>query len=388
MRRPGVVVAFHDAGVSGPLRSHERELRWLAEAYEVEVLVPAGGWRAQEFNQLGATVTPGPYTPLGVPGSAGELVRGIARARLEQRWFRRLLRERRPRLAIAVTSTLPAFMLAAHRVGVPSIALVAELWVDAGRGRLREFAGRRLLDLELRLADSIVACSDAVARQFDGSPKVSTIYPGVDESYTAGTGLAFRLAHEIPKQAPLIACVGNLTRGRGQKVLLRALPVLLASRPDLRCVIKGNPFPRAADHDFEAELHQLARELGVEGSVVWTSAAGSVADLYAAADVIVNPATTHPESFGRVAFEAGIAGTPAVCSRVGAIPELHTDGVTALLVPPGDVDALVGAISLLLGDPELGARLAGGAADLARRVASPEESLARFQALIEARLER
>jgi glycosyltransferase involved in cell wall biosynthesis len=381
-----VVVAFHDAGVSGPLRSHERELRWLSDVHEVEILVPAGGRRAQEFSRLGATVTPGPYGTLGMPGSAADLARGAARAWREERWFRTLLRDRRPRLAIAVTSALPAFILAAHRAGVPTIALVAELWLDSGRGRMREAAGRRLLATELRLADSIVACSEAVARQFGDSSKVSTIHPGVEESYAAGSGSAFRLDHEIPKEAPLIACVGNLTRGRGQEVLLRALPALLARRPDLRCVIKGSPFPRRADHDFEVELHQLASELGVEGSVVWTSGSGPVADLYAAADAIVNPATTHPESFGRVAFEAGIAGTPAVCSRTGAIPELHTDGVTALLVPRWDAEALAAAVERLLDDPELGARLAAGAAALARRIADPEQSLAAFQRVVGAQI--
>ena len=385
MSRADVVVAFHDAGVGGPLRSHERELSWLSETHRTEVLVPAG-WRAQEFGELGATVTPGPYAALGVPGSVSELVRSIARAQREQRWFRRMLRERQPRLAIAVTSALPTFMLAARRVKVPSMALVAELWVGAGRGRLREGAGRALLDMELRLADSIVACSEAVARQFGDSPKVRTIHPGIDPGYSQGTGMAFRLANEIPADAPLIACIGNLTRGRGQKVLLRALPALLTGRPDLVCVIKGNPFPRTADHEFESELRDLAGELGVEGSVVWVSASGSVADLYAAAQVVVNPATTHPESFGRVAFEAGFAGTPAVCTDFGATPELHTDGVTALLVPRWDAAALAAAVDRILGDPVLGSRLAEGAARLARRIADPVESLAAFQEAVSAQI--
>lgn len=381
-----VVVAFHDAGIGGPLRSHERELRWLAEVYETEVLVPAGGERAPEFDRLGARVTAGPYAALGVPGSASDLVRGISRVRRQRRWFRELLRERRPRLAIAVTSALPTFLLAAKRCDVPSMALVAELWLGVGRGRLREAAGRRLLERELRWADSIVACSDAVARQFGDSPKVRTIHPGIDPEYSRGDGLAFRRANGIPDEAPLIACVGNLTRGRGQEVLLRAVGALLAGWPELRCVIKGDPFPRSADRAFEAELHELERELGVEDAVVWASSAGPVGDVYAAAQVVVNPATTHPESFGRVAFEAGYAGTPAVCTPVGALPELHTDGVTALLVPPGDEAALAAAVRRLLDDPALAAKLAEGAAELAARIADPKRSLAAFREAVSAQI--
>jgi D-inositol-3-phosphate glycosyltransferase len=241
-------------------------------------------------------------------------------------------------------------------------------------------AGRALLGFEARLADSVIACSAAVARQFADSANVTTIHPGVEQG-PPGDGASLRRAAGIAADAPLIASVGNITRGRGQDVLLRALAKLLGARPGLRCAIEGATFPRPADLEFSTELDRLQRELGLGDAVVRTSGS-AIADLYAAADVIVNPATTHAESFGRVPLEAGLAGTPAVCTRVGAIPELHADGATALLVPPGDSDALAGAIARVLDDPELGRRLAGGAADLARRIASPERSLAAFQDLI------
>jgi len=184
----------------------------------------------------------------------------------------------------------------------------------------------------------------------------------------------------------VVATVGSITPTRGQDVLVRAIGALRGAHPELRCVIEGEPFPRSRDLDFSAELDRQVAELGLQGAVIRSTSTEPIADLYAAAELIVNPATTHPESFGRVAFEAATAGTPSVLTTVGATAELHRDGVSALLVPPGDANALAGAIARLLDDPELARGLAAGGAELAATIASPERSFDAFRALIEPRL--
>jgi 2-deoxystreptamine N-acetyl-D-glucosaminyltransferase/2-deoxystreptamine glucosyltransferase len=59
--------------------------------------------------------------------------------------------------------------------------------------------------------------------------------------------------------------------------------------------------------------------------------------------------------------EALASGTPVVATAVGGVPEVVRDGVNGLLVPPGSVDALAGALGRLVDDPELRDRLAAGA---------------------------
>ena len=63
-------------------------------------------------------------------------------------------------------------------------------------------------------------------------------------------------------------------------------------------------------------------------------------------------------------FEYMAAGRPIVASDLPAIREVLTDDVDALLVTPGDADALAAAIRRLAGDPGLGARLSRAALDL------------------------
>jgi len=76
------------------------------------------------------------------------------------------------------------------------------------------------------------------------------------------------------------------------------------------------------------------------------------------------------EPYGMVAVEALTSGVPVVASNVGALPELVTDGVDGLLVPPGDRDALVAALRDILGDDARRQRFAVAATESARRFAA------------------
>lgn len=82
--------------------------------------------------------------------------------------------------------------------------------------------------------------------------------------------------------------------------------------------------------------------------------------LLAGIDVIVIPSRWH-ETFSLVTREALLAGLPVIVSRVGGIPEVITDGVNGLLVPPSDEVALTAALARLAGDRALVGRLAQGA---------------------------
>ena len=135
---------------------------------------------------------------------------------------------------------------------------------------------------------------------------------------------------------PLVLAVGRLHPQKGYDVLLAALPQLA-----------GTVVAVAGDGPLAAQLQAAAP------SVRWLGARDDVADLLAAADVVVLPSAWEARSL--TAQEAMRAGRPLVATAVGGTPGLVGDG--AVLVPPGDPAALGAAVRALLDDPAAAAAL-------------------------------
>jgi glycosyltransferase involved in cell wall biosynthesis len=89
------------------------------------------------------------------------------------------------------------------------------------------------------------------------------------------------------------------------------------------------------------------------------------------------------EGFGTAILEAAMRGLPIVASRVGGIPELIQDGVTGILVPPCQPDALAGALVALLQDGAKAARLGQAAAAVARSSFAPAVLIEGMRAVYE-----
>jgi glycosyltransferase involved in cell wall biosynthesis len=108
-------------------------------------------------------------------------------------------------------------------------------------------------------------------------------------------------------------------------------------------------------------LHRSVSRLGLANHVVFAGGRGDVPDLLAITDVFVHCPTTWIEGLGICQLEAMASGKPSVISKNGGLPETAIDGVTALVVPPGDIAAMSAAILRFLRNPEL-ARQFGQAA--------------------------
>ncbi len=89
--------------------------------------------------------------------------------------------------------------------------------------------------------------------------------------------------------------------------------------------------------------------------VLFAGARDHVPSLLAGCDVLALP--SYAEGMPLVVLEAMAQSRPVVASAVGGSPEVVVDGVTGLLVPPGDVHALAAALRGLLADPERARRL-------------------------------
>jgi glycosyltransferase involved in cell wall biosynthesis len=93
----------------------------------------------------------------------------------------------------------------------------------------------------------------------------------------------------------------------------------------------------------------MAIDLGIEQACRFLGVREDIADVLAAADVVVLPSLS--EGFPFVLLEALAMGCPVVASRVNGVPELIEDHKTGLLVPPRDPQALAAAIREILSDP-------------------------------------
>ena len=94
----------------------------------------------------------------------------------------------------------------------------------------------------------------------------------------------------------------------------------------------------------------LAHDLGIQGRVHFLGKQERVSELLALADLFLMP--SEMESFGLAALEAMACKVPTIATRVGGVPELIDDGVTGLLFPVGDVEAMAAGTLNLLGDRE------------------------------------
>ena len=377
---------MHLPEISGPSRSLENELEWLAGRGELEVFLPGDGRLRLDFGRFAQVRTLG-YSTLTVPDGPDGLIPAIRAFRREVRSLRAAIRRAQPDLVIVTSALLPSAVLAASIEGVRSILYAGEI-LDEPRiaSGTRALAGKALLRLAARSATAIIACSDRVARQYTarGAKHVTTVHPPIGSRYVEGDGDRFRRAHGIDADTPLIVAVGAISHGRGQDVLIRALPTIRRSRPDAHLAIVGEPHQRELDGEYARNVAQLCDAL-VPGAVTFTGFEERVEDAYAAASVVVNPA--RYEAFGRVAFEALLAGQPVVSTSIGAVPELLRDDVDALLVPSERPRALAQAVARVLSDGDLASRLADSGSARAREL-TPAASLAAFEVEIDRLLRR
>ncbi len=189
--------------------------------------------------------------------------------------------------------------------------------------------------------DRIITGSDASAESIVeafGLPRerIRRIHDGVDTE-------VFRPLPEVQYEPSRILFVGNSNdRNKGILYLLRALKQLRGQLPfHLRVV-----------HRPAAQIaHRLVQELGLHGRVSFMEqlSTDELVRQYNRAQLLVSPSLY--EGFGLPAAEALACGIPVVATTAGALSEIVEDGVTGVLVPPGQVEPLAGAIRSLLEDP-------------------------------------
>jgi glycosyltransferase involved in cell wall biosynthesis len=141
---------------------------------------------------------------------------------------------------------------------------------------------------------------------------------------------------------PMITNVARLTPQKAQRYLVEAAALIAPTHPDARFVIVG-------DGELRDEVDELVRAHDLTGKVIITGPRTDIPRILAASDVFV--LSSLWEGMPLSLLEAMAAGCPAVATDVGGVSEVLKDGVTGLLVPPADAEALARAITDCLDNP-------------------------------------
>lgn len=281
---------------------------------------------------------------LPTPATAREMARIIAAEGIDTVWF-------------GAAAPLAVMGKAARKAGARRI-IASTHGHEVGWAMLP--GARQVLRVIGRRADVVTYISEYTLRRIRGAfgphPRFAHLPSGVDtEVFTPGEGASIRERLGLG-DGPLIVCISRLVPRKGQDQLLRALPELRRRHPGTRLVLVGRG-------GYERRLRAIATQLQLADAAVFTGGLSftDMRAVLAAADVFAMPARTRGkgldvEGLGIVYLEAQASGVPVVAGDSGGAPETVTPE-TGIVVDGRDLDELTDALSRLLGDPALRARM-------------------------------
>lgn len=162
------------------------------------------------------------------------------------------------------------------------------------------------------------------------------------------------------EDAEIIMYVGRLTRQKGIPTLLKAVPLILAQRPNAKFVLVG---PLESEGPFAVDRAAIAN-LG--DHVIMLGSRTDVPSLLGMADVFAFP-TEYREGIPRVLLEAGLAGLPIVASHMPGCSDVVENGANGYLVTPGDPSAFAAKIVELLERPRKAKAMGARSVSLVRQ---------------------
>jgi phosphatidyl-myo-inositol dimannoside synthase len=295
-----------------------------------------------------------------VPGAPLELL---------YRWLvtTRLVRSSKPDVILATGSRqvwLAALLSKIHKIR----------WLAVGHGSEFDFGSawqRRLTRWAFQQASAVVCVSRFTWRYMEKLnivPHYGEVIPnGADATRFKRLDTVklaeFRQQNQLP-DGKLLVTVGNVTERKGQDVVIRALPNILAQIPDVHYLIVGLP-------TYKDQFRALARELSVGDHVHFLGRVDAeelvvylnLCELF----VMTSKHTTDGdfEGYGIAVIEAALCGKPAVVSAGSGLAEAVIDGETGFTVPQGDSNATAEAILALLKDDTRRAAMGQAAFDRA-----------------------
>ena len=235
--------------------------------------------------------------------------------------------------------------------------------------------------LAKRLTDMVVANSaavgaDTIERQHLDPAKLRIIRNGVEliEPLDSDERARRRAEIGVAEDELLIGCVANYRPVKRLDLLIDAFAAIARKQDNVRLMLVG-------EGDMRPEMERQIRGLGLEGRIRLHGLALDPAPLYGMFDMVVQ--SSRSEGLPNALLEAAAAGLPIVATDAGGTGEIVIDGVTGLLIQPGDAGALASALGRVTSDQELRARLGAAALQHAATTFGMDRFIAEFADLYE-----
>lgn len=344
---PTVLQVIPELGSGGAERTTIDVARALVEAGGKAIVASQGGAMVAELEAAGAVHV---WLPV---KSKNPLTMWKNAARLAE-----LIQEHNADI-IHARSRAPAWssLLAARREKIPLVTTYHGTYSQPN-------VLKGLYNSVMARGDAVIANSHFIANLIRGrhtfaKDRITVIHRGSDlsglrpENVSALRRQALKDAWGIPTGRPIILNMARLTAWKGQKVIIEAMAALkLAGMTDPIAILAGDAQGRDG---YVADLKRLIADRNLEDQVRLVGHCADVPAAMALADVSVVASTGTPEAFGRAAVESQAARVPVIVSDLGAAPEtvlappeVDEKQRTGWRVPPGEADALAGALKTVL----------------------------------------
>jgi len=221
------------------------------------------------------------------------------------------------------------------------------IWSRRDMGILRTRKHEIAYRLMASLPDAVFAVSDLVRQHcieedHIDPDRVETIYNGLDLDNWGASSQSSSSRDRL-----LITTIGNIRHVKGHDLFIKAAAAVVPRFPDVHFSIAGGVLEPA----YFEELQTLVRYLNIEDRFHFTGAITDLQQHLSAASIFVLP--SRSEGFSNAIVEAMAASLPVIATNVGGNAEAVQNGVTGIVVPPEDPNALAAAITRLLADPAM-----------------------------------
>lgn len=203
--------------------------------------------------------------------------------------------------------------------------------------------GILLESLTAKLSDRIIAVSDAAKRFYRSKINVSeeslsVIYNGVDldiknEASDSGSNLRKELCLNNDF---IISCIGRFAEVKGHSYLLRAIAEVIKTQSKIKLLLVGTGL-------CGSYLVKLASDLGIKENIIFLDSRRDIPQMLNICNLYVLPSLE--EGLSITLLEALAMAKPIIATAVGGNPEVIVNGISGMLVPPKDYNAMARAIT-------------------------------------------